>query len=256
MSDTTELPAAENAAASGATTATPAEPTTPETGKEQEAENAQSSETEGEQPQPKRTPWFQTRIDELVREKWDQKRRADAAEQELALFRQTQASNGQQPPAEGQTRAPTQAEIDRLATERAKQIAAEQRFNEACNSVYEQGKGSHADFDEAVRGIGMLTGGAPPREFLDAVTALPDGSEVYYQLGKNLDEAARIMSLSPVRMAVELAKLSGKPARAKSNAPAPISPVGGTTRGEPDPDKMSMNEWVRWREEQLRRNRR
>jgi hypothetical protein len=253
MSETTELPAAENAAA------TPAEPTSPEPGTEaagprpQQAETT-PNETEGEQEQrPKRTPWFQERIDTLTREKWDERRRADAAEQALQLIRHTQASNGQQPPAEGQPRAPTQAEIDRLATERAKQIAAEQQFNAACNKVYEDGKGSHADFDEAVRGIGMLTGGAPPREFLDAVTALPDGAEVYYQLGKNLDEAARIMQLPPVRMAVELAKLSGKPARAKSNAPAPIQPVGGTTRGEPDPDKMPMSEWVRWREEQLRR---
>jgi hypothetical protein len=131
-------------------------------------------------------------------------------------------------------------------------MAEEAKFTDACNKVYEAGVSAHPDFDEAVRGIGMLTGGQPPRAFLDAVTALPDGAQVYYHLGKNLDEAARIINLPPVRMAVELAKLSGKPAKSVSRAPAPIQPVNGAARGEPDPDKMPMSEWVRWREEQLR----
>jgi hypothetical protein len=246
MSETIEPAAPEGVAAPP-----PAQDEAPQPGTEQENQAAKP-EGEGEQKdQPKRKPWFQERIDDLVREKWDERRRAEAAEAELATIRQGQSL--QQPAQDGQKLPLTAADIDRLANERAAHIAAEQRFNADCNKVYNEGKAAHADFDEAVQGLSML---APRREFFEAVTELPDAANVYYHLGKNLDEAARILRLPPVKMAVELAKLSsGAKPKPVSRAPAPIQPVNGAARGEPDPDKMSIGDWVKWREKQIRESR-
>jgi hypothetical protein len=80
---------------------------------------------------------------------------------------------------------------------------------------------------------------------------MEDAHKVIYALGKNPEEASRILALSPVQQGRELERLAlkaGQPAtKAVSKAPAPITPVDGSTTVEKDPSKMSTDEWMKWR---------
>ena len=85
----------------------------------------------------------------------------------------------------------------------------------------------------------------------------PVSTELAYHLGKNLEEAERISSLSPVQQIRELVKLEAKleavPAKvAVSKAPAPIKPVGGggATKDTADLSKASMDEYREARKKQ------
>src|SRR5690349_16010524 len=178
MSETTEP---QQAVPEGEPAPAPATEQAPDSGTEQTQPTDAKSEAKPDESkeEPKRTPWFQQRIDELTRQRWEERRRAEALEAELTRYRQPQSQPDQQQ--QPNTQQP-QADIEQLAMLRARQIAADQVFNEQCNKTYEAGKGAYPDFDEAVRGLGMLTGGQVPRDFLDAVTALPNGQDVYYKL--------------------------------------------------------------------------
>lgn len=134
---------------------------------------------------------------------------------------------------------------------RAAELRDTESFNEACNKTAEKGKEAYQDFDTAVQGYQLL--GGPKREFLEAINALPNGAQLYYHLGKNLDEGAHVLSLPPVKMALELTKLSAKLSKTPpvSKAPDPIKPIGSASTRSDNPDNMSMAEWVAWRDKQV-----
>ena len=128
-------------------------------------------------------------------------------------------------------------------------------FNRKSNEAYSNGKAAHPDWDATVGAINQLG----PEVMLPLVTAALETeapADVIYHLGKNLDEASRIMALAnnPVRMGMEISKLASKvvkpaPApRPVSAAPAPITPVS-PNGGVPDKptDQMTMDEWMAWR---------
>ena len=77
------------------------------------------------------------------------------------------------------------------------------------------------------------------------VQQYPDSHKILYQLGKNPDNAERILAMPPMQMGIELAKLTtAAPAQKPvSKAPPPLSPVGGAATVEPDFSKMSDDEW-------------
>ena len=210
----------------------------PETDTEQPEEAKSDPEPEPE-PKPKHKPWFQERIDQLTREKYDERRQREALEAEVSRFRE---ANPDLPP-------------DRVSEVKAEaeKIVAQDKFNEKCNNVYSSGAEEFPDFDEKLGNFRHL--GGLPAQVLEAVTEFPDAHKVLHALGSNMDEAMRIFSLPPVPMAVALAKLSAAPVKAKpvSNAPPPIKPIIGMPKaGEPDPDKMSMEDWYKWREDQVK----
>ena len=224
--------------AEAATPPAAAADTTPPSTDAQTTEAVQSDEPD----KPKQTPWFQKRIDELTREKWEARREAEAAKA-LADALKAQADP---------TTTPTldHPAIDRLVAERAQQLVQAQRFNENCNATYQKGKEKFQDFDDSVQGYSLLGGLQDKRDFLEAVTSLPNGDAVFYHLGKNLDEASRVLSLSPVHMAVELTRLADKlkATPAVSRAPAPIKPIGGAGKADGYRDDMTLDEFIRWRE--------
>ena len=229
----------------------PATDVADDTGSPQETDVAQTkveetkTEGEGESDAQKRTPWFQKRIDELTREKWEARRAADAATALAESMRNRQSETGETKPAQP-------ADIEALVTRRAAEMREVEAFNEACNTTYRKGKESLPDFDEAVKGYQLLGGLDGKRDFLEAVNSLPNGSEIFYHLGKNLDEGAHVLSLTPVKMALELTKLSQKLSKAPpvSKAPAPIKPLGGAATHDGDPMKMSTSDWIKWRDKQ------
>jgi len=207
------------------------------------AEQTQEQQAEQAEEKAKKEPWFQKRIGELTREKYEAKRQAEAAAQEVAQFRDyvaklQQGEQVQQPAADVQT----------LVQQEAARLLAERSFNEACNKVYAVGKSEFQDFDQSVANLHLVGVG---REFLELATTSDAGAKLLHHLGTNLDEAARIASLPPVHMARELTrleiKLSQPQAKPVSNAPAPISPIGGKQGGSKAPAEMSDAEYAKWR---------
>jgi len=208
----------------------------PETGTEQPAEAL-----EEEAPKPKHKPWFQERIDQLTREKHDERRRAEAAE---AIA--DRLSKGEAPKQD------TPQDVDRLVEQKAAELTQQREFNAKCDTIYSSGsKDFGAEWDSTLANFGMLGGLNQP--FLEAVTQLPDAHKVLHQLGSDMDAAARIMSLPPIPMAVELARLSARPVKTApvTKAPPPIAPLDGAGSpggGEPDPSNTAA--WIKWRDEQ------
>lgn len=235
-------------------TATPAEQAPEPAEQVQPVENSAEATTEQtdkptEAPEPKREPWFQKRIGELTREKYEARRQAEANAYEAAQAREALArlQQGESP----------QQQANQLSTETIEQAAArlvaERSFNEACNKVYHSGKTEFPDFDAALSNL-QLVGGVS-REFLEIVAASDAGAKLIHHLGSDLDEAARIASLPPLQLAREMTKLelrlSQKPAKPVSNAPAPINPIAAATASTKDPSSMTDAEFAKWRKAQI-----
>ncbi len=79
--------------------------------------------------------------------------------------------------------------------------------------------------------------------------------KILFELGGNMDEAARIAELSPVKMAAAVAKFAAgikEETRAMTRAPAPIKTLTpAAAMVDKDPEKMDPKEWRAWREAQV-----
>ena len=218
---------------------------------EQQGQQGQQGQQEqqAEQQEPKRTPWFQTRIDELTRARHQAQREAETLRQQLAIYQQPGYQPEQAPQEQQRTQSPV--DIDSLATQRAQQLLAEQRFAEQCNKVYSDGKAAFPDFDQAVANLQML---GVNRDFLELATSSDAGAKLLHHLGTDLDETARLLTLPPVQMARELTRLEIKlaqpaPPPPVSKAPAPITPLGSSALNDVgDPSRMSDAEWYAQRQ--------
>lgn len=223
---------------------TTVEPTGQEAELAPQVENSTEPTTvqEVEQPaeqKPNRIPdSVQRRINELTRQKHEAQRQNDELRHQVEQLRQGDQTQPQQTAQDPQ--------------QIAQQIVQRQNFDAACNRVYEQGKAQFSDFDSAVANLSVL--GVQP-EFLEAVTSMDNPHGILYALAADLDDAARIMSLPPVLQGRELERLSIKaaaPASAPvSKAPAPITPVDGSASVNTDPEKMTTEEWMAWRKQNI-----
>lgn len=208
--------------------------------KEAEIDATDAPEATDDNPK-KRDPWYMRRIAELTA-----KNKQEAAERELLAARlkkyeETGAADGEeQRRVEREVaRADTTLTVDQVRQE-AERIVAEQRRTEAANRVFKAGVEAHTDFvqrrDALVNALGDAIGQRP--DFVEAITELPNGHDVFHALGGDLDHAAEILTLPTARMAIELAKLSVELATPKvkpiSSAPPPIKPLSGTAKGVPD----------------------
>ena len=241
MSESTEI-ATQGEGLAPETVPQPAE-TTPDTG----TETPKAEQTEETEQKPKVTPWFQRRIDELTREKHEERRAREVIEAQLRQIQQPGQTAPQNQPPPGYVPA---SELARVEAEAVEKI----QFVQACNDIAEGGAAKFADFGDAVRNIQLLGVDVENlrNPFMQVITSLgkDDGAKAIYDLGNNPDEAARILSLPPARMAVEVAKLAAKPARAVpvSKVPDPIKPIAsGPVRnaGEPDPNSPEWTVWFR-----------
>lgn len=188
---------------------------------------------------------FQSRIDELTRNWRGTERELEAAQ---ARIRELEARS-QQP--EGEQQAQQQPGtvpadmVDRLAETRAAQIAAQRQFDNDCNLTFMKGKAAYPDFEEALATFSSL--GGLQREVVEDALATDNPQDVLYALGKDPDEAMRVLRLSPKQRVAEFTKMLLKtPAKpAVSKAAAPIRPVGGSAKKEFDyaDDAADDAEW-------------
>jgi hypothetical protein len=215
------------------------EATSPDATTEQTQEPTETLEDKG-----KKEPWFQKRIGELTRAKYEGLREAEQARAEARELRE-QLARVQQ--GEQTTGVPVTA-----VQEAARQMLAEQKFNESCNKVYEAGVSEFPNFQAALANLQLV---GVNREFLELTASSDAGAKLIHHLGTDLDEAARIVSLPPLQMARELTKLELKLGQTKakpvSNAPAPITPIAGVKASSKDPSEMTDAEFAKWRRSQI-----
>lgn len=249
---------------------------------EEPAEGEEQVQKEGDPP-PKKKGGFQKKIDKLTR-------RAQEAELELAHTRRMlEERNGGKPaepkkdtPAADPTKKPlpddfdTHAEYIEAVTDwKVEQKLAESRKKEAAERELaargekvkswqqrlEKAREVHEDFDEALA-VDVPVSPA----MMEGMVESELGAEIAYWLGKNPAEARRIAQLSPTATARELGKIEARLETPKEEAapavqaktatsvkPKPVAPVGGraTPTAAKDPDKMSFQEFKKWRESQL-----
>lgn len=246
----------------------------PETAPEQKT-NVDTTEQANQDDDDHRVPkGVQKRIDRLTQEKY--RLRA-----ELEFLRSQQPQPQQAQPAQ-QAQQPSQApkleqynsieeyldaladhkasqKFDHLAKEReAKESQTRQqkevaKLHEGYTKQTEQARQAYEDFDDVVQDPDLPISQA----MAEAIMRSSNGADVAYYLGKNPDQAARIASLDPFSAAVEIGRIAATVVRPQprktSNAPPPIQPVGARATPVTDPDKMSADEWMKWRNGQLKK---
>lgn len=149
-----------------------------------------------------------------------------------------------------------QLEVHRQAQELAKQ----QQWKDTTDKIWNDGLSKYGDWAPQLNNMAALLGGIPTT-LTEAAIEAGNPQDVLYHLAKNPDEAARIAMLSPTRQAVAVAKLAqglNAPKRV-SSAPPPITPKVqgiGTAPASLDDPNLSMEEWVRLRNEATSRRRR
>lgn len=201
-------------------------------GKDPEPETVQATqpeETKAEETAPEKTDDdaddMEARVRRLHIEAREAKRAAQQAQREADIAR-------------GNVQLPKDEAIIAEAQALAKQISAQEIWNKECNRIGEAGTKEFKDFDKVVEGYKTNFNGQVPTQLIEGAIEVMPGQEakMLHYLGKNLDVAEHILSLSPVKAGAALAKLADKlnAKPAVSKAPAPIKPVaGGTTDTNP-----------------------
>ena len=171
----------------------------------------------------------------------------------------TEAKPGEAPPAAD--------EIERQVEVRAQAKASIDAFNKACGEAAAAGKAQFPDFDQRLGELIRLVDPADPasasayNEFLVAALETGKAPEIIHALGGDLNEAARILSLPPIKRAVELTRLAEKEPAGAPDLPKPIKAIGGnkgathTSIDPTDPtraDNLSTAAWMERRNAQLR----
>lgn len=136
-------------------------------------------------------------------------------------------------------------------TQTAQRQAAEQA--QKVKEKLSAGADEYPDFEEVA-----LADHVPITQAMAHAIAESDvPARVAYYLGSHLDEAKRISQLPPTQQIRAIAKiestLSEPPPTSK--APPPIRPSSPKASGEIDPDKLSGEEWLKWRQNDLKRKR-
>jgi hypothetical protein len=224
-----------------------------------EPAEAEAPAPDGDTPKPEAIPpQLQKRLDTLTREKYEARRQVEELQQRFEQMQRAQR------PADD----PEERAYQRYTAEQGQRA-----FNEACNAVAAKGREEFPDFDDAIStlikvGYGQPNAdGSPSPGFraVEAIASLPDGHRVYRELASDLDNAVRILKLSPIAMAAELGRMSrvvepqslppAQPAPAVTRAPEPLRSIGGTSGGSQVPlEKASWAEFIRRRDAEERRN--
>ena len=219
MSETTdpgtqagEIPAIEpdaTAIETGDTGATPAETANPEP-------------TEA----PKKRPWYEKAIANKAHDARELRRQNEFLTARLQEVLQRPADQTQPQAPAGFVPA---SEVPKAAA----QMVAQERYLAACSDIADAGTKLDAqEFPAAVRNLQLL--GVDPdnarHPLMEIVTdsGAADGAKILYELGRNPDEAERILALSPVRMAREIDRLMQAASERTvpvSKTPAPITPI-------------------------------
>lgn len=229
---------------------------------------------EGEPEQPKK-PRFQERISELVRQREEARRDAQYFRQEAERLRgqgqdkpQPKQPEGKPDPNKYETLeqyldALSDWKVDqRLKKEReefTKQSEAQRQYQavQVFGSREAEASSKYEDYEEVTRNPSLQITEAMGHAIMESEI----GPDVWYYLGNNPKEAARIANLSPVSQIREIGKiedkLSSSPVKPKvPSAPNPISPVnsGKSVSSAKPSDQDDIKTWLKKRNKELGRS--
>lgn len=233
--------------------------------------DVEPQETEGEG-KPKRSG-VQKRIDELTRDKHSARREAEYWQQQAMQAQQGQQKQPAPEPVQAEPQAPTVDQFDdydqyvgavarynaqmamrdeqaRLQEQQAEQQKQQQmaQIAQAYQQKESEVRAKHEDYDEVVRNPSL-----PINSVMAQVIQRSEaGPEIAYYLGNNPAVADQISRLSPLDAVKQLAvietNLSKKPEAAPPRKPVdPVSTVGAGEPAKVDPEKLTMDQWLEWR---------
>ncbi len=195
---------------------------------------------------PKRTPWYQDRINTTTRQKNELKAELDALKAQMA--------SGQPPEASEAPPTLRADQLQQLVREEARALVAREAFESRSRAWIEAGN-KEFGADEFLHKCNEIAamGAGDSSDFMDLITdpeAIPDGHKVVAILADHPEEAERILKMSPVKMAAALAKFATTakaPEKKISQAPAPIKPIGGTAKASAPSDDEPIQSWMQKR---------
>ena len=221
--------------------------------KEAEKEHDESSLPEG----------VKKRIDKVTRQKYEAIAEANRLKAEIEALKAQSAPKQTEPQMqdfdtfEDYTNALAEYKYNQKTQAQAQQYnqqAQAQKVAQEWQSKVEKVRAVAPDFDAVFNNVASIEF-APMA--LEAVAEHPKGAEIAYMLGKDVGEAYRIAALPPYQQLMAIGELAAKTNVPKpktvSTAPAPVKPVsGGASNSAPPAD---MDEWVKWRNNQIRQKR-
>lgn len=160
----------------------------------------------------------------------------------------------------------TEDDVEKEAEKRANVKMAERQFANACDKLFKEAvkvdKGFKAKIDNLASEVSAI-----PGAMIGILEDLDNGGEVLSNLANDEDEYERIISLNPVKMGIELDRLSNKLVEAKkkktvkeiSKVPVPIETVNGTRQANGEitqADVKDMDVYVAKRRRQMEEKRR
>ena len=165
--------------------------------------------------------------------------------------------------------------------QRAVDFAAQQKkelddWNAMCNNIAADGRTrfGQVEFNKAVADLNSLIDKTDPQSMLafnamiNAANEAGDGAYLMMQLGSDLNQAAKVLGMSPVRMTAEFTRrvIAAKSAapNGELTLPKPITPVGGrgpahTEIAASDPVRahsLATPDWMARREAEVEARRR
>lgn len=286
MTDTTTEQVAADAAPEVEVTA-PAEQQSPETAEapEQELEESAPSEESGqdqaEEQQPKKKGGgFQKKIDQLTREKYEERIRNQQLEARLQELEKKLAPAEVQAPSEPPTLEQFSDIEDyykavkdwnkqtadyarqeaikeaRQQTEAQKQEQEAIRLKATIDAREATVKAKYQDYEPVINAVAPILMDSPT--FHQFVTESEAAPEVAYHLAKNPAVMASVLAMPPVQQGVELYKLAERltappPPKPLTQATPPLKTVGSNNVPKLSLEDLDMKEFVRRRNEEERK---
>ena len=220
---------------------------------------------------------FQRRIQELVSERNEARRILDEERRRVDQLVELMAQRQEQPKVEpqapptleaaGYDEAKYQAAVIEYAKAEARKEAQEalraDREQTQVKTRQQTFKAKEAEYAATVEDYAdvVYDRNVPISQTMAELIAESDlGPQLAYHLAKNRDVASAIYGLPPVQAAREIGRIEAKLATPKAEprpvtqTPPPPPQIRATEpEVERDPESMSMNEWIKWREKQIKR---
>ena len=230
---------------------------------EKEAEPEKTEESEAQDDEHSLPNGVKKRIDKITRQKYEAVAEANRLKAELEQMRAQLAPKQKEPDIsdfdtfDDYTEALAEYKFNQKAQAQQQQASQQQQAQKVAQdwqSKVEKVRAVAPDFDEAFNNVANIEF-APMA--LEAVAQHPKGAEIAYMLGKDVSEAYRIAALPPSMQLIAIGEVAARASLPKhktvSTAPKPVKPVnsGGASNAPPE----DMDEWVKWRNQQLRQKR-
>lgn len=137
----------------------------------------------------------------------------------------------------------------------ARQMVEQQRFDEKCNTIVDDGTKRIKGFQDSIRALqdeAPLFNEKGPTPLLRTVIEAADKpADVLDYLGKNLDEAADIADLSPARQAKRIAQIESELSKPKQASAAPTPIKSYRSAAVPQDPKPGQEGYIAWKLKQL-----